>query len=79
MKSEDDGLTWSEPKNISASCRTDEYDRCLCATGPGHGIALSGKSQHPGMLLVPVWLTPVSGGDDMAHHPSVASTLYRLK
>jgi sialidase-1 len=79
IKSEDDGITWSEPKNISADCYTDEYARCLCATGPGHGIVLSEKSRNPGMLLMPVWLTPVKNdGSDMEHGPSVVSTLYSL-
>ena len=80
MKSEDDGLTWSEPKDISASCYTDEYARCLVGIGPGHGIVLSENSRNPGMLLIPVWMTPVtnSSGNDSAHRPSVVSTLYSL-
>ena len=78
IKSEDDGLTWSEPKNISADCYTGEYARCLFATGPGHGIVLSENSRNPGMLLVPVWMTPVKAGSDMEHHPCAVSTLYSL-
>ena len=78
IKSEDDGITWSEPKNISKECYTDEYNRCLCVTGPGHGVVMSGKSRNPGMLLVPVWMTPVKDGNDMEHFPNVVSTLYSL-
>jgi len=78
IKSEDDGLTWSAPRDISANCHTGEFSRSLLATGPGHGIKLSEKSVNPGMLLVPVWMTPATGGDDMSHHPAVVSTLYSL-
>ena len=45
-KSEDDGLTWSEPVNISASVRKNDWR--WYATGPGHGIQLT-----DGRLVIP--------------------------
>jgi sialidase-1 len=52
-RSDDDGLTWSAPAEITAT-----FDRFrseiawqAIATGPGHGIELRG-----GRLIVPVWL-----------------------
>lgn len=83
IKSIDDGLTWSDPKDISASCHTDEFPRALLATGPGHGIVLSEKSKNPGMLLVPIWLTPESNTNSEKnkatdHQNPVASSLYSL-
>jgi len=82
-KSIDDGLTWSAPKDISAMCHTDEFPRCLLATGPGHGIVLGEKSKNPGMLLVPVWMTPASNyksatNNAWDHQRPVVSTLYSL-
>jgi sialidase-1 len=51
MRSQDDGLTWSEPVEITQAFdafRTD-CDWQYLATGPGHGIELSN-----GRLLVPI-------------------------
>lgn len=53
MRSDDDGLTWSKPIEITsafAAFRSDCNWQSL-ATGPGHGIQL-----HNGRLIVPVWL-----------------------
>ncbi|MCL2740965.1 MAG: glycoside hydrolase [Oscillospiraceae bacterium] len=80
-RSADDGLTWSEPREISAMCHTEGYPYSLIAAGPGHGIVLSGKSKNPGMLLTPVWMTPYKVGIEHAmQHASdnVVSTLYSL-
>ncbi len=73
-RSEDDGLTWSEPREITSvfSQYKSEYNWKVVAPGPGHAIEL--KS---GRLLVPVWLCDpagagVSGGD---HRPSCVSTI----
>lgn len=52
-RSEDDGVTWSAPVEITATFdrfRSD-IDWQAIATGPGHGIEL----RH-GRLVVPVWL-----------------------
>jgi sialidase-1 len=71
MRSDDDGLTFSEPVEITSAFDKfrPEYDWKVLATGPGHGIAL-----RNGRLLVPVWLSTATGGH--AHRPSCASVLY---
>lgn len=70
MRSTDDGLTWSQPVDITASFEPfrAKYDWKVIATGPGHGIQL--KS---GRLVVPIWLAYGAVGD---HNPSAAGTLY---
>lgn len=71
MRSDDDGLTFSAPREITSAFvpfRRD-YDWKVLATGPGHGIQLA-----TGRLLIPVWLSTGTGGH--AHRPSVAATIY---
>lgn len=70
QRSDDDGIHWSKPVEITdsfAAFRKD-YDWKVLATGPNHGIQLKN-----GRLLVPVWLSTGSGGN--AHRPSVTATL----
>jgi len=69
--SDDDGLTWSNPVDITPTFDAfrAEYDWRVLATGPGHGIQLA-----RGRLLVPVWLSPGTGGH--AHRPSCVSVIY---
>lgn len=68
--SDDDGRTWSEPRDITAS--TLPHYRNAFAIGPGHGIRTP-----DGTLAVPVWMVPKCHGSDVyAHHPSVISVLY---
>lgn len=52
-RSDDDGVTWSKPVEITATFDRfrSELDWQAIATGPGHGIQL-----RSGRLLVPVWL-----------------------
>ncbi len=52
-RSDDDGLTWSRPVDITATFEQfrPDLDWQAIATGPGHGIQMSG-----GRLIVPVWL-----------------------
>jgi sialidase-1 len=71
MRSDDDGKTFSEPVEITATFDEfrPEYDWKVLATGPGHGIQLKN-----GRLIVPVWLSTGTGGH--AHRPSVVSTIY---
>ncbi len=71
MRSDDDGQTFSEPVDITATFEQfrGEYDWKVIATGPGHGIRLSN-----GRLLVPVWLSDGTGGH--AHRPSIVSVIY---
>jgi sialidase-1 len=69
-RSDDDGATWSAPRDITAAFNAfrPEYPWQVLATGPGHGIQL--KS---GRLVVPVWLSTGTGGH--AHRPSVTTTV----
>ena len=71
QQSNDDGVTWSEPREITDTFEAfrKDYDWKVLATGPNHSIQL--KS---GRLLVPVWLSTGSGGG--AHRPSVTATIY---
>lgn len=68
--SDDDGLTWSCPVDITEYTAPDL--RNAFAFGPGHGICTSS-----GMLIVPVWMVPRSYCSPLhAHSPSVVSTFY---
>jgi sialidase-1 len=71
MRSDDDGVTWSVPVEITATFEKfrPDYDWKVLATGPAHGIQL-----RSGRLLVPVWLSTGTGGH--AHRPSVTSVIY---
>ncbi len=70
-RSDDDGLTWTEPVDITSAFDAfkPDYDWKILATGPAHGIQL-----RTGRLVVPVWLSLGTGGH--AHRPSVTATLY---
>lgn len=71
QRSKDDGLTWSTPKEITATFESfrPDYDWKVLATGPNHSIQLT-----KGRLVVPVWLSTGTGGN--AHRPSVTATIY---
>ncbi|MBI5802827.1 MAG: exo-alpha-sialidase, partial [Verrucomicrobia bacterium] len=71
LRSDDDGVTWSKPVEITTTFDKfrPEYDWKVLATGPGHGIQLKA-----GRLVVPVWLSLGTGGH--AHRPSVTSVIY---
>lgn len=70
MRSTDDGVTWSQPVEITASFEPFRkyYDWKVIATGPGHGVQLP-----TGRLVVPIWLAFGGVGD---HGPSAAATIY---
>lgn len=71
-RSTDEGKTWSEPTEITASAfepLKKAHDWKVIATGPGHGIQLKG-----GRLVVPVWLSLGTGGS--GHGDSVTATIY---
>lgn len=74
MRSDDDGVTWTTPVEITAAFEAfrRDYDWKVLATGPGHGIQLA-RGPHKGRLLVPVWLSLGTGGH--AHRPSVVATI----
>lgn len=71
QRSEDDGVTWGAPSEITASFDAfkKHYAWKVLATGPNHGIQLKN-----GRLVVPVWLSTGEGGN--AHRPSVTATLF---
>lgn len=71
QRSEDDGLSWSRPVEITATFDAFKKDYAwkVLATGPNHSIQL-----RTGRLVVPVWLSTGEGGN--AHRPSVTATIY---
>lgn len=71
QRSEDDGLSWSAPVEITGAFDAfkKHYDWKVLATGPNHSIQLK-----TGRLVVPVWLSTGEGGN--AHRPSVTATIY---
>ncbi|MBI1348188.1 exo-alpha-sialidase [bacterium] len=75
LRSDDEGVTWTEPVEITPTFEKfrPEYNWQVIATGPAHGIQLT-MGPHTGRLVVPVWLSLGTGGH--AHRPSVTSTIY---
>ena len=71
QRSEDDGVSWSQPTEITSAFEAfkKDYDWKVLATGPDHSIQLK-----TGRLVVPVWLSTGTGGN--AHRPSVTATIY---
>jgi sialidase-1 len=71
IRSDDDGITWTAPTEITGCFEEfrSAYDWKVLATGPDHGIQL-----RSGRLIVPVWLSTGTGGG--AHRPSVTATIY---
>ena len=77
IKSGDDGISWSEPIDITATI--DEFKKVypwvVLAPGPGHGIQL--KS---GRLVVPFWLSNGGGKEfgpkHRGHRPSIVVSAF---
>jgi sialidase-1 len=71
QRSDDDGVSWSAPVEITSAFEKfkSAYNWKVLATGPDHGIQLKN-----GRLVVPVWLSTGTGGN--AHRPSVTATIY---
>lgn len=71
MRSDDDGRTFTPPRDITTAFEAfrPRYDWKVLATGPAHGIQLAS-----GRLVVPVWLSTGTGGH--AHRPSVTAVVY---
>lgn len=53
--SEDDGASWSAPKDISATCRKPTWG--WYGTGPGQGLYLRGGNSRADRLLIPCYHT----------------------
>lgn len=71
----DDGVTFSEPREIT--CDMAEFRRefpwNVAAFGPGHGVCVSGR------LAVPVWFANGrvrQDGRTREHHPSICAVFY---
>lgn len=75
MRSDDDGVSWSVPVEITKTFEVFrlDYDWKVLATGPSHCIQLT-HGPKKGRLVVPVWLSLGTGGH--AHRPSVTATIY---
>ncbi|MFC4009301.1 exo-alpha-sialidase [Nonomuraea purpurea] len=54
--STDDGVTWSEPRDLSNVIKAPAGAGDWFAVGPGHGIQLT-RGDHVGRLVVPVYFT----------------------
>ena len=68
--SDDDGITWSDPIDVTPFTLPDFHN--AFAFGPGHGI-----TAKDGTLIVPVWMVPKRHEAPLtAHTPSVLSTFY---
>ncbi len=71
MRSDDDGLTFTKPVEITVAVEKlrPSYDWQSIAVGPGHGLRLKN-----GRLIAAIWLSTGKGGH--AHRPSIVSTIY---
>ena len=76
-KSADDGLSWSDPVDITPAIESfrEFYPWTVMAPGPGHGIQLGS-----GRLVVPFWLSTSAsnefGPENRGHRPSIVVSLY---
>jgi len=69
-RSTDDGISWSEPRNISD--QASPIKRNVIAIGPGHGICL-----EDGTLISTVWYVRKDAGKKLeSHFVSEVSTIY---
>ena len=66
--SEDDGKSFSPPREIKDAFDGIDFFFNAVAIGPGHGI------KHGGRLLIPVWFA-YNKENPRAHHPSFVATL----
>ncbi|MBE6633992.1 MAG: exo-alpha-sialidase [Ruminococcaceae bacterium] len=72
-RSTDDGLTWSEPRNVYSSASAKVKFDCF-AFGPTHGICT-----RDGVLMSPVWLVlegTGSEGNKTDHGPALGYVFY---
>lgn len=68
-KSDDDGKTFSAPRDISDVFEKSGFQYTVVAVGPSHGIV------HKGTLLCPVWFA-YNKEDPQEHKPSFIATIY---
>lgn len=68
--SDDDGLSWSDPVDLTAFAMPEFHN--AFALGPGHGIVM-----RDGTLVIPVWMVPKYYEAPLSSHkPSVVTTFY---
>lgn len=68
--SDDDGVTWSDPIDVTPFTNPNYHN--VWAFGPGHGIVTG-----DGTLIVPAWFVPKHCNAPIeAHAPSVLTTFY---
>ncbi|PHQ48199.1 laminin G [Streptomyces cinnamoneus] len=67
--SDDDGLSWSRPRDLSAQIRPRGWNSWY-ATGPGHGIQLAGGPRR-GRLVIGVNAESHDGGHTSANHAAL--------
>ncbi|MHA1793243.1 MAG: sialidase family protein [Promethearchaeota archaeon] len=74
--SEDDGLTWSDSRDITGVLEQfrDKYDWTVIASGPGQGLQLK-HGPFKGRLIVPFWIAS-NKNDPSAHAPSQVAIIY---
>lgn len=63
--SDDDGLTWSEPRNITEQIYEDDWG--WYGTGPGHGIVKQ-REPHKGRIIIPARHNIRGGVRSMTSH-----------
>ena len=73
-KSTDDGLTWSEERNLKQYTTALGFSYNCFAFGPTHGICTS-----DGTLMVPVWLVSSATGGAITSHGNSSSHVFYSK
>ncbi|UCM89840.1 sialidase family protein [Streptomyces marincola] len=68
--SDDDGATWSQPRDVSEALRPDDWNSWY-ATGPLHGIQLT-EGPHRGRLVVSVNAESYANGRVTHNHGALA-------
>jgi len=68
-KSTDDGMSFSEPIEITEVLSSDGTPYTVAATGPGHGIV------HDGRIIIPLWYG-YDPNDEKSHRSTNIRTLY---
>lgn len=68
-KSLDDGITFSNPIEITKPFENCGFYYSVLAVGPGHSVMYDGK------IVAPIWFA-ANSEDPTAHHPSFVGTIY---
>ncbi|MGN1479960.1 MAG: exo-alpha-sialidase [Acutalibacteraceae bacterium] len=70
-ESEDDGQTFTKPREINGIFANGGFFYNAAAIGPGHGVVKDGT------VIIPVWFA-YNRNDEKSHHPSFISTVYSV-